>query len=249
MHRKLVYITFILLVLVSCKKEESTNSTAKKTSPILEQGVLNAFIINSYWDIYSSQPKPLSKPVRQEMALAQFPDSVLSKYYPNDSFPGQLYVGDVFCNNSFLDFDSVTGYSYGNITKPYIFKDTVKWKVNGSGVIKGFSEYTTIGFPYVSQIKADTIYRNKDFLMEIDSVINADSIMFNIGGLVYGGNMESGQTKKHTFKTSEWSHAANWDQGYYRATIYAVRFEVRNINGRNYVIDNFFWSQKYLWFK
>ncbi len=182
----LVFMSFSL-VLTSCKKDDETpepapagpsgsnNSTANTTPSFPGSD-------GSLWAVKTTtvQSTPIG-PFTIELGTGV-------AVFTSDSYSTYLPAGAVTLNSTGLTQNSNNTYvltpSQTNPTG-VDFSSGVNWSVSGGASVPGFNyDVSSLPFPSVASItSAATVNRSAGYTLSTTSVINADSVIFAIGGV------------------------------------------------------------------
>ena len=139
-----------------------------------------------------------------------------------------------------------------------IANNEVRWNVEGSNEVPGFITKTSMGFPKVSRILSDTIFKSQSYTIKCNTLENADSVFFYIQH--FDGNAISSDWKacnpyasklnptSHTFTSSDLK-SLSVENDIISVVIVAYRHTNRIKNGRNYRFINYYQTSRYVWIK
>ena len=145
-------------------------------------------------------------------------------------------AGNVSLNGNDLTRNSNNSYIYiPTATEIYgiEFNGTVDWAVEGSGDVPGFSGSPSFDFPSIGTLSGDnTVDRSQDYSYSVSGVSGADSIIYNINGLI---KTQTGNETTVTFTADELSSLAS-GAGVIQATPY--RMESQDFSGKTIYFVN-----------
>ena len=116
-----------------------------------------------------------------------------------------LEAGKVQCEGDELKKQSNNSYAYTpgltNSSGIDFSNGTVLWDVEGAGSVPAISRTNYNFFPNVGQMQSSsTVNRSKDYTLEVESMSNADSVIFMIGGILH---IVAGGNTSYTFTAAE----------------------------------------------
>lgn len=149
---------------------------------------------------------------------------------------GLVSAGTVQLNTNTLTLN--TNNSYTNTigaTNPtgIDFTSGVTWDVSGANGFGAFTKSVTLGFPTVSEVTSSaTITKASGYTLTVNTVTNADSVLFLIGGV---SKTLAGNATSCTFSASELSSLNN---GSTVVQVAAYKFANETLGGKNIYYGN-----------
>ena len=145
-------------------------------------------------------------------------------------------AGTVKLNTNTLTLNSNNSYSYtiGASNPTGIdFSSGVNWDVSGANGFGAFTKSVTLGFPTVSEVTSSaTITKASGYTLTVNTVTNADSVLFLIGGV---SKTLAGNAISCSFSPSELSSLNN---GSTVVQVAAYKFANETLGGKNIYYGN-----------
>lgn len=145
-------------------------------------------------------------------------------------------AGTVKLNTNTLTLNSNNSYSYtiGASNPTGIdFSSGVNWDVSGANGFGAFTKSVTLGFPTVSEVTSSaTITKASGYTLTVNTVTNADSVLFLIGGV---SKTLAGNATSCSFSASELSSLNN---GSTVVQVAAYKFANETLGGKNIYYGN-----------
>ncbi|MEQ8323086.1 MAG: hypothetical protein RH916_00255 [Vicingaceae bacterium] len=224
----------LIIVLFSCKKEEN-NLPTSFNNPVTSSGFDGEFYAFkvSHVGLWGNH---LDSSVARFWSSQPVYDTSNAKFATKVICEGEDLVKDKYqyMNRYGFHQNSIQGNS---------IQGTVNWVIIGSSQVASFAHNVSLNWPTVSPLKAaDTIKSGQPYTMSVDTMINADSIVFEFAE--FKSYSFTNITKSVTFTSNQLP-----TNGYRWFYLKVYNSEIKIKNGRRYYFANAYTDRKIVYLR